>query len=45
VIALSRTPHWHHTVAPIDRNFAVHLPVLDAMFGALYLPGDEGPPA
>jgi lathosterol oxidase len=45
VIATPRTHHWHHAVAPIDKNFAVHLPVLDAVFGTLHLPGDEWPPA
>ncbi len=45
VIATPRTHHWHHAVAPIDKNFAVHLPVIDAVFGTLHLPGDEWPAA
>ena len=30
--------HWHHTAEPEarDRNFAVHLPVLDALFGTCW---------
>jgi lathosterol oxidase len=32
--------HWHHAAEPeaADRNFAVHLPVLDRVFGTYYLP-------
>lgn len=32
--------HWHHSAAPeaVDKNFAVHLPVLDRIFGSYYLP-------
>jgi lathosterol oxidase len=45
VIATPRTHHWHHAVRPIDKNFAVHLPVIDAVFGTLHLPGDEWPSA
>ncbi|KAF0241984.1 MAG: fatty acid [Planctomycetota bacterium] len=46
---LSATPrfhHWHHAAEEraIDRNFAVHLPLLDRVFGTLLLPkGDEWP--
>jgi lathosterol oxidase len=41
--ALLATPafhHWHHAAEPeaVDRNFAVHLPVLDRLFGTYYLP-------
>jgi lathosterol oxidase len=45
VIATPRAHHWHHAVAPVDKNFAVHLPVLDRLFGTLHLPGDEWPAA
>jgi lathosterol oxidase len=44
-IATPRVHHWHHAVTPTDRNFAVHLPVLDRIFGTLHLPGDEWPGA
>jgi len=32
--------HWHHADEPeaIDKNFAVHLPMLDRLFGTYYLP-------
>ncbi|TAK10993.1 MAG: sterol desaturase family protein [Acidobacteria bacterium] len=39
-----RGHHWHHAVRPVDKNFAVHLPVLDRLFGTQYLPPDEWPP-
>jgi lathosterol oxidase len=37
--------HWHHTAQPeaLDKNFAVHLPVIDRIFGTHYLPGDTWP--
>ena len=40
---LTATPqfhHWHHCADPtlVDKNFAVHLPVLDRLFGTYYLP-------
>jgi sterol desaturase/sphingolipid hydroxylase (fatty acid hydroxylase superfamily) len=40
VIATPRAHHWHHAVAPVDKNFAVHLPLLDALFGTQHLPSD-----
>jgi sterol desaturase/sphingolipid hydroxylase (fatty acid hydroxylase superfamily) len=31
--------HWHHTRSgPLDRNFSSTLPLLDLLFGTLYLP-------
>jgi lathosterol oxidase len=40
LLATPRFHHWHHSAAPeaIDKNFAVHLPVLDRVFGTAYLP-------
>jgi len=40
LLATPRFHHWHHAaeVEAIDRNFAVHLPVLDWLFGTHYLP-------
>jgi lathosterol oxidase len=37
--------HWHHGAEPeaIDKNFAVHLPVLDYLFGTFYLPKNHWP--
>ena len=37
--------HWHHTAEAegINKNYAVHLPVLDMIFGTFHLPGDRWP--
>ncbi len=45
VIATPRFHHWHHAAQPeaIDKNFAVHLPVIDKVFGTCYLPRDKWP--
>jgi sterol desaturase/sphingolipid hydroxylase (fatty acid hydroxylase superfamily) len=43
VITTPRGHHWHHAVTPPDKNFAVHLPVLDRVFGTQYLPGEAWP--
>lgn len=42
-----RFHHWHHTsqVESIDKNFAIHFPWLDRIFGTHYLPGDRWPEA
>ena len=45
IVATPRGHHWHHALAPIDKNFAVHLPALDALFRTLHLPGDTWPAA
>lgn len=40
VIGTPRFHHWHHAAEPqaVDRNFAIHVPALDRLFGTLYLP-------
>ena len=41
-----RYHHWHHTSQreAIDRNFAIHFPWIDRLFGTYYLPvGDKWP--
>ena len=38
LLATPQYHHWHHAVEPVDVNFAVHLPLIDAVFGTLYLP-------
>jgi len=45
VIVTPQFHHWHHSAQPeaVDRNFAVHLPVLDWLFGTHHLPGDVWP--
>jgi lathosterol oxidase len=51
LIGTPRFHHWHHATRPVDRNFAIHLPLIDRLFGTLYLPdrwperyGIEGDP-
>ncbi len=40
-----RFHHWHHTsqVEAIDRNFAIHFPWIDKLFGTHYFPKDKWP--
>ena len=44
-IAMPRYHHWHHAIEleARDRNFAVHLPVIDRWFGTHHLPDDAWP--
>lgn len=37
--------HWHHGVdrEAVDKNFAIHLPVLDMLFGTFHLPLERWP--
>jgi sterol desaturase/sphingolipid hydroxylase (fatty acid hydroxylase superfamily) len=44
-VATLQYHHWHHAVESeaVDKNFAVHLPVIDWAFGTFYLPGDRWP--
>ena len=44
LVATPRFHHWHHGTEPeaVDKNFAVHLPVLDWLFGTFHLPGHAG---
>ena len=44
VVASPRFHHWHHTrLEPLDRNFASMLPLMDRLFGTLYLPKSGWP--
>jgi sterol desaturase/sphingolipid hydroxylase (fatty acid hydroxylase superfamily) len=43
LMVLPRFHHWHHAVTPIDKNFAVHFPWIDRMFGTFHLPKCEWP--
>jgi sterol desaturase/sphingolipid hydroxylase (fatty acid hydroxylase superfamily) len=45
LVASPEFHHWHHSIdaEARDRNFAAHLPLLDAMFGTLHLPRDREP--
>ncbi|MBM3815018.1 MAG: sterol desaturase family protein [Acidimicrobiia bacterium] len=43
VLGTPQYHHWHHSAEVQDRNFAIHLPVIDWVFGTLHLPGEEFP--
>jgi len=45
LLVTPRFHHWHHARAAEarDRNFAVHLPWLDRLFGTTHLPRGEWP--
>lgn len=45
LFAWPRFHHWHHAIEreAIDKNFAIHLPLLDYFFGTYYLPGNTWP--
>jgi lathosterol oxidase len=43
VLATPRYHHWHHSADVVDVNFAVHLPIIDRVFGTYHLPGDAWP--
>jgi sterol desaturase/sphingolipid hydroxylase (fatty acid hydroxylase superfamily) len=42
VLVLPRYHHWHHARDPacVDANYAIHLPVIDRLFGTHRLPKD-----
>jgi len=46
-MATPRFHHWHHSSAAeaVDRNFAVHLPAIDRIFGSYYAPEGRWPEA
>ena len=45
LLATPQYHHWHHAAEAdaVDKNFAVHLPLIDWVFGTYYLPGDRWP--
>lgn len=45
VLVTPQYHHWHHSADPkaYDKNFAIHLPVIDMMFGTYYPIGEEWP--
>jgi len=45
VLMTPRLHHLHHATDPdaIDKNFAVHLPILDRLFGTLFAPKGRWP--
>lgn len=44
-IVVPRFHHWHHAIEAegVDKNFAIHFPWLDRIFGTHYLPDDKWP--
>lgn len=44
-VATPRFHHWHHAIEPVavDKNFAIHLPLLDRLFGTHHLPDGQWP--
>ncbi len=44
ILGTPKFHHWHHATAPVDRNFAIHLPVIDRVFGTYWMP-EHFPPA
>ena len=45
VLATPRFHHWHHGLEPeaVDKNFAIHFPLLDRLFGTYHLPPGRWP--
>ena len=45
LIVTPRFHHWHHSAEAeaLDKNFAVHLPWIDRLFGTYYCPGNRWP--
>jgi lathosterol oxidase len=45
VVVLPRYHHWHHARHPdyIYKNYAIHLPLVDMLFGTFKLPAKEWP--
>lgn len=44
-IVTPRFHHWHHSAQAeaLDKNFAVHLPWIDRLFGTFHCPADRWP--
>jgi sterol desaturase/sphingolipid hydroxylase (fatty acid hydroxylase superfamily) len=38
IVATPAFHHWHHAVSPVDKNFAIHLPLIDRLFGTAWEP-------
>ncbi|PEQ12802.1 sterol desaturase [Novosphingobium sp. PC22D] len=45
VMVTPRFHHWHHAIEAegVDKNFAIHFPFLDRIFGTFYLPPGRWP--
>jgi sterol desaturase/sphingolipid hydroxylase (fatty acid hydroxylase superfamily) len=44
-LVVPRFHHWHHAIDPegVDKNFAIHFPIIDRLFGTYYLPDGQWP--
>ena len=44
-LVVPRFHHWHHAIEAegVDKNFAIHFPLLDRIFGTYYLPKAQWP--
>ena len=44
-LVVPRFHHWHHAIDSegVDKNFAIHFPFLDRLFGTYYLPDGKWP--
>jgi sterol desaturase/sphingolipid hydroxylase (fatty acid hydroxylase superfamily) len=38
IVGTPKFHHWHHATTPVDKNFAIHLPVIDRIFGTYHVP-------
>lgn len=45
ILVFPRFHHWHHTSQQegIDKNYAIHFPWIDRLFGTYYCPADKWP--
>jgi len=45
IVATPRFHHWHHGIedVAVDKNFAIHFPFLDRLFGTYHLPDGQWP--
>jgi lathosterol oxidase len=43
LLATPQFHHWHHAEQPVDRNFAVTLPIFDIVFGTYHCPPGTWP--
>ena len=44
-LVVPRFHHWHHAIEAegVDKNFAIHFPIIDRIFGTYYLPKAKWP--
>ena len=44
-VVVPRFHHWHHAIEPeaVDKNFAIHFPIIDRIFGTCHWPDSRWP--